>query len=157
MNAVTTSTTCKHGLGFKCLACYPIQYTVPGVVPPGVPTVHTPRTLNAQPLGTDYSIRYDCYARANGMTPDARRMKDVEQGSLNKSSYFKGFILFLDKMLEEACKERPDLFAEGHHGMVLKSQIAFTDWLLSKYPNPSSRLLQQRLLNATKDIENEPK
>lgn len=153
MTALANSTRCAHGLGLKCLACYPIQYNLGGVLPKGASTLLTPRTLNAQPLGTDYSLRYACYARHSGMTVLDRMTKDLD--FYPKSSVY-GFILFMDDMLGLALNENPDMFAIGHHGAVLKSHIAFTDWLINRFPNPSSNFLQQRLLDATKDIDHDP-
>lgn len=151
MSAATNTTACAHGLGLKCLACYPLQYASGGVLPTGVATILTPRVLNAQPTGADYTIRYGCYARHSGMKTIDRMMKDLDLGK----TPLRGYIMFLDDMLGQAIEECPEMFRIGEKGAVLKNPATFTDWLLTRYPNPSSLLLQQRLLDATKEMTDE--
>ena len=91
--------------------------------------------------GARWNPRYVAYANSHGLTPEGMRAKDTERFPGGKMV---GFMFWIREHLEMWDREqghdraRRDMRSEADH-------VAFTAWLLAKYPTPSAPAVGDQL------------
>jgi hypothetical protein len=80
-------------------------------------------------VATDFNPRYVLYAKAHGEQPEDILLRDEEAYPGGKMC---GFILWMRRRINEAEKERPELFFfDGRHSR-LYDQVGFDKWLKAR-------------------------